>query len=325
MTTAIVSAHGLTRSFGSRTALHGLNLEVQEGEIFGVLGPNGGGKTTFFRILSTLLPPDGGTAAVCGHDVAREAAAVRASIGVVFQSPSLDPHLTVGENLRYGGALYGLHGAELRRRMDHLLEALRLGEREADRVGSLSGGLARRVEVAKSLLPQPRVLLLDEPSTGLDPVARVDLWSILEQLRGLYGMTVVLTTHLMDEADRCSRVAILHEGHLRACDTPAALKSQLGGDVLSIVCASPDRLAQQVGERFGLAAAVHEGVVRIELPRAHEFVARLVEAFPGEIRAVTAGKPTLEDVFVHLTGRPLGAPFFEGNNPRKSARRKSHG
>jgi len=305
-----VETQALRRLYGTRVALDDVTFSVADGEIFGLLGPNGGGKTTLFRILSTLLEPSGGTARVGGHDVATEAAAVRACLGVVFQSPSLDPQLTVEENLRYGGNLYGLRGAALETRLREMAEALRVEDRLSDRVKTLSGGLQRRVEIAKSLLPRPRVLLLDEPSTGLDPVARVDLWSILEQLRGRFGMTVVWTTHLMDEAARCDRVAILHHGKLRACDTPEALCATIGADVLTLAGRDADRLAEALQSKFGWAASVQDGMVRVEIPRAHEQVARIVEAFPGEILSVTAGRPTLEDVFVRLTGERLGGPFF---------------
>jgi len=305
-----VETQGLRRVYGARVALDDVSFAVRDGEIFGLLGPNGGGKTTLFRILSTLLPPSGGTARVGGHDVVSAAPAVRQCLGVVFQSPSLDPQLSVEENLRYGGNLYGLRGAVLEERLREMAEALRVADRLSDRVKTLSGGLQRRVEIAKSLLPQPRVLLLDEPSTGLDPVARVDLWSILEQLRGRFGMTVVLTTHLMDEASRCDRVAILHHGKLLACDTPQALCATIGADVLTLAGREPDRLAEQLQAKFGWPATVQDGLVRVEIVRAHEEVARIVEAFPGEILSVTAGRPTLEDVFVQMTGERLGGPFF---------------
>jgi ABC-2 type transport system ATP-binding protein len=306
-----VETQDLGRCFGSRVALDDVTFAVHEGEIFGLLGPNGGGKTTLFRILSTLLAPGSGSARVDGHDVVTAAPAVRQALGVVFQSPSLDPQLTVAENLRYGGNLYGLRGAPLEERMREMAAALRVEDRMDDRVKVLSGGLQRRVEIAKSLLPRPRVLLLDEPSTGLDPVARVDLWSILEQLRGKYAMTVVLTTHLMDEGERCDRVAILHQGKLRACDAPDALRATVGADVLTLAGRNPDVLVERLRAEFGWEATVQDGAVRVEIPRAHEQVARIVEAMPGEILSVTAGRPTLEDVFVRLTGERLGGPFFE--------------
>jgi ABC-2 type transport system ATP-binding protein len=312
-----VETNDLRRSFGERRALDGVTFSVGEGEIFGLLGPNGGGKTTLFRILCTLLAPSGGNARVCGHDTESEPAAVRSAIGVVFQSPSLDPQLTVAENLRYGGNLYGLRGAELESRWREMAEALRVGDRADDLVKNLSGGLQRRVEIAKSLLPRPRVLLLDEPSTGLDPVARVDLWAILEQLRGRFGITTVLTTHLMDEAERCGRVAILHRGKLLACDTPDALRATIGADVLTLVCRRPDTVAEQLQAKFGWTAVVRDDSVRLEIPKAHAEVARIVEAFPGEIQSVTAGRPTLEDVFVRMTGERLGGPFFEPEKKKK--------
>ena len=312
-----VETNDLRRSFGERRALDGVTFSVGEGEIFGLLGPNGGGKTTLFRILCTLLAPSGGNARVCGHDTESEPAAVRSAIGVVFQSPSLDPQLTVAENLRYGGNLYGLRGAELESRWREMAEALRVGDRADDLVKNLSGGLQRRVEIAKSLLPRPRVLLLDEPSTGLDPVARVDLWAILEQLRGRFGITTVLTTHLMDEAERCGRVAILHRGKLLTCDTPDALRATIGADVLTLVCRRPDMLAEQLQAKFGWTAVVRDDSVRLEIPKAHAEVARIVEAFPGEIQSVTAGRPTLEDVFVRMTGERLGGPFFEPEKKKK--------
>jgi ABC-2 type transport system ATP-binding protein len=312
-----VETKDLRRSFGARRALDGVTFSVGEGEIFGLLGPNGGGKTTLFRILCTLLPPSGGSARVCGCDVSGEPAAVRSSIGVVFQSPSLDPQLTVAENLRYGGNLYGLRGAELENRWREMAAALRVDDRADDFVKDLSGGLQRRVEIAKSLLPRPRVLLLDEPSTGLDPVARVDLWAILEQLRGKFGITTVITTHLMDEAERCTRVAILHCGKLLACDTPDALRATIGADVLTLVCRRPDAVAERLQAKFGWTAVVRDDAVRVEIPKAHAEVARIVEAFPGEIESVTAGRPTLEDVFVRMTGERLGGPFFEPEKKKK--------
>ena len=312
-----VETAGLRRVFGDRVALDDVGFSVGEGEIFGLLGPNGGGKTTLFRILSTLLLPSGGLARVCGHDVADEPAAVRNCIGVVFQSPSLDPQLTVAENLRYGGNLYGMHGAVLEDRLREMAEALRVRDRLNDRVKVLSGGLQRRVEIAKSLLPQPRVLLLDEPSTGLDPVARVDLWSILEQLRTKFSMTVVLTTHLMDEGERCDRVAILSHGKMLACDTPAALRATVGADVLTLTGRDPAVLAEKLHAKFGWSASLQDAGVRVEIPAAHEQVARIVEAFPGEIDAVTAGRPTLEDVFLRMTGERLSVPFFEELPGRK--------
>lgn len=301
MSSAFVSVDHLVHRFGRRVALDGVSFDVAEGGMFGVLGPNGSGKTTLFRILATLLRPTAGGARVCGADVVDAPAAVRACLGVVFQSPALDAQLTVAENLRCAGALHGMPRAELRDRLDAVLEALRLAERAGDRVGELSGGLRRRADIARALLPRPRVLLLDEPSAGLDPVARADLARVLSGLRAREGVTVVLTTHLMDEAEGCDRVAVLHRGRLVACEAPAALKARVGGDVLSIACRKPENLAPRVEAFLGIRAAVAGGSVRVELPEAHAAVPRLAGAFPGEIDAVTVARPTLGDVFVHLT------------------------
>ncbi len=292
----------LTHRYGAREALRGVSLAVERGEICGLLGPNGGGKTTTFRILSTALVPTGGRAAIFGHDVVREAAAVRRQIGVVFQYPSLDPQLTVEENLRHQGHLYGLSGRLLAERQRELLARVGLSDRTRELVKTLSGGLRRRAEVAKSLLHRPSLLLLDEPSTGLDPGARRDLWALLKELQARDGVTVLVTTHLMEEAARCDRAAILHQGRLVALGTPAALTAEIGGDVLTVATPSPEALCADIRARFGGAPSVVDGTVRLERSAGHAFVPQLVEAFPGQITSVTIGQPTLEDVFVHHTG-----------------------
>jgi ABC-2 type transport system ATP-binding protein len=232
----------------------------------------------------------------------------RRRIGVVFQSPSLDKKLTVLENLRHQGHIYGLHGPPLRTRIDDLLARFGLADRTDELTEKLSGGLRRRVEIAKGMLHRPELLLLDEPSTGLDPRVRREVGDCLEELRDKDGVTVLLTTHIMEEAERCDRLALLDRGKLVALDTPHALKEQIGGDVISIGSRDPERLAVQLEKRFGTKAAVVERTIRIERPRGHEFIPELVETFPGEIDSVAVGKPTLEDVFIHLTGHR-----FEGS------------
>ena len=304
MTSApIVRTEALRHDYGARPALRGVDLEVAPGEIFGLLGPNGGGKTTLFRILATLMPPTGGHASVLGHDVVRGALAIREGIGVVFQSPALDRQLTVSENLQTQGRLYGLARRPLRQAADGLLERLGLRDRAGDRVGSLSGGLRRRVEIAKGLLHRPRLLILDEPSTGLDPGARRDLWGLLRALRERDAVTILMTTHLVDEAEGCDRLAILSDGRLVACGTPAALKSEVGGDVIVIAAREPEGLRADLERRFGGPARVVDGTVRIERSSGHELIPRIVEAFADRIDSVTLGRPTLLDVFVHKTGR----------------------
>lgn len=286
-------------------ALDGVTLQVAAGEIFGLLGPNGGGKSTLFKIVSTLLAPSEGSVQVFGDDVVRDAAAVRRHLGVVFQKPALDGRLTVSENLRHQGHLYGLRGDRLARRIAGVLARVGLSDRGRDLVGTLSGGLQRRAEVAKALLHEPRALVLDEPSTGLDPSVRRDIWDDLERLRDQEGTTVLLTTHLMDEAAGCDRVGILDEGRLVALGTPTSLTDAIGGDVVLVTARNAAGLAPRIRDRFGVGADLVGDKVRIERDRAHAFVTELVESFPGEIDAISFGRPTLEDVFVHYTGKRL--------------------
>jgi ABC-2 type transport system ATP-binding protein len=306
VTVPAVEVDALRHRYGTRVALDGVSFTVPPGEIFGLLGPNGGGKTTLFKIVSTLLAPSEGAVRVFGDDVARDPAAVRRRLGVVFQHPALDARLTVDENLRHQGHLYGLSGRTLGARIGDVLSRVRLDDRRRDLVGTLSGGLQRRAEVAKALLHRPQLLVLDEPSTGLDPSARRDIWQDLADLRRQEGTSVILTTHLMEEAAGCDRVAILDRGRLVALDTPAALTAAIGGDVVLVTTRDAEGLAGRVGRRFTVTAEVVDGKVRIERDRAHEFITDLVESFPGEIDAVAFGKPTLEDVFVHYTGHGLG-------------------
>jgi ABC-2 type transport system ATP-binding protein len=302
-----VEVDRLRHRYGERVALDDVSFAVASGEVFGLLGPNGGGKTTLFKIVSTLLFPSEGKVRVFGDDVVGDPAAVRGRLGVVFQHPALDGRLTVEENLRHQGHLYGLSGRTLSDRIGEMLARVGLEDRRRDLVATLSGGLQRRAEVAKALLHRPQLLVLDEPSTGLDPAARRDIWQDLSALRREEGTSVILTTHLMDEAARCDRVAILDLGRLVALDTPEALTSAIGGDVVQVTTRDPRDLAGRVAARFGVRAEVVDGKVHIERNRAHEFIAELVESFPGEIDAVTFGKPTLEDVFVHVTGRRMEA------------------
>jgi ABC-2 type transport system ATP-binding protein len=291
-----VDVDGLTHRYGERTALDGVSFRVRAGELFGLAGPNGGGKTTLFKILSTALRPTSGSARVAGIDV--QDGAVRHQIGVVFQSPSLDGKLSVGENLLHHGHLYGLSGSALKARIGEELTRFGLADRRGDRVEKLSGGLQRRVELAKALLHRPGVLLLDEPSTGLDPGARRDLWDALRSLR---GVTVLLTTHLLEEAERCDRLAILHKGRIAALGEPLALRGEIGGDIVSMRSRDPGGLAASIREKLGWEPEVLEGTVRLSKERGPEVVVRLVESFPGLIESVTLAKPSLEDVFLAKT------------------------
>jgi ABC-2 type transport system ATP-binding protein len=301
----VVDVRDLRRSYGERQALAGVSFDVRDGEIFGLLGPNGGGKTTLLRILATLLPPSSGSAAVFGLDVSGDAGAVRRRIGVVFQSKHVDGKLTAAENLRHHGHLYGLRGRELKERIERSLTRFGLTDRQSDLVETLSGGLRRRLELAKGLLHQPGLLLLDEPSTGLDPGARRDLWDHLMRLRGEAAnrsLTVIVSTHLLDEAERCDRLVILNQGQIVAAGSPDALKGEIGAEVILVETSDPQRILPLLKQRFAVEASIVGGKIRFEHPRGHEFILQLVEAFPGEIQSATVSKPTLEDVFLHRTG-----------------------
>jgi ABC-2 type transport system ATP-binding protein len=296
-----VEVKDLRHFYAEREALGGVSFSVARGEMFALLGPNGGGKTTLFKILSTLMPPASGTVRLWGHDLSREPFLVRKRLGVVFQHPSLDRKLTVLENLKHHGHLYGLAGGELQRRAQAMLARVGLTDRASDLVETLSGGLQRRAELAKGLLHDPDILVLDEPNTGLDPAARRDFMNYLQHLRQQEGVTILLTTHFMEDAERCDRVGILHEGRLVALGAPDALKQSIGGDIVVIQSPDPHGLQKKLRERFGCEATVVDGTLRVERPRGHEFIRDVVEAFPGEIISAAFGKPTLEDVFIHLT------------------------
>jgi len=311
--TTAVRIAAVSHAYDSRPALVNLSLEIRAGELFAILGPNGGGKTTLFRLLATLMPPKSGAVNVMGYDLARDQQAVRQLLGVVFQAPSLDRKLTVAENIRLQAALYGLHGRELARRLDELLDHFALRDRANELTERLSGGLRRRVELAKGLIHRPRLLLLDEPSTGLDPVARSDLWQYLRQLQGREGTTILLTTHFLDEADSADRIAILNAGHLVALGPPDELRAAIGGDSITIETAEPHKLAAAISEQFGLAATIVDSAVRLEAQEGHKLIARIVEAFPGSVSAIRLGKPTLEDVFIARTGHRFWREREEGS------------
>jgi ABC-2 type transport system ATP-binding protein len=299
----VISVDDLVHRYGDRTALNGISFDVRPAELFGLLGPNGSGKTTLFRILSTLMLPTAGRATIMGCDAAQEPARVRRQIGVVFQAQSVDLKLTAYENLWHQGHLYGLRGAALQRRIQGILSRVGLADRARELVETFSGGMQRRIELAKGLLHRPGVLLLDEPTTGLDPGVRRDLWQYLATLRDEEQVSVLVTTHLMEEAERCDRLAILNEGNLVALGTPTELKGEIGGDVILLDAAhDAELLAERIRSRFHVETTVLENQVRIEREGAHRFVTDVVEAFPGEIEALSVSKPALEDVFIRRTG-----------------------
>ena len=320
---AVISVQNLVHRYENRTALNGVSFDVRAAELFGLLGPNGSGKTTLFRILSTLMIPTAGRALVMGFDAVHDPATLRRQIGVVFQAQSVDPKLTAYENLWHQGHLYGLRGSALKKRVGEILTRVGLADRAKERVETFSGGMQRRIELAKGLLHHPAVLLLDEPTTGLDPGARRDLWQYLQILRDEEQVSVLVTTHLMEEAERCDRLAIMNEGNLVALGTPAELKSEIGGDVILLDAArDPNLLAEHIRARFHVEATMLGNQVRIEREGGHRFVPDVVEAFPGEIQAISVSKPSLEDVFIHRTGHKFWSEGREQNSDDAEDKKK---
>jgi ABC-2 type transport system ATP-binding protein len=306
---------GLVRRFGERTAVDGLTVEIARGEVFGFLGPNGAGKTTTFHLLTGLLAADGGRVLIEGREASPTDARVRRRLGVVFQEPSLDDKLTGLENLRLGAALYGLSGRTAEARIDEMLALVDLGDRAGEPVERYSGGMRRRLEIARVLLHQPEILIMDEPSRGIDQATQRRIWTQLHEERARRRLTILLTTHQPDEAEHCDRLAVLDHGRVIATDTPDALRARVGGDVITIEADAPEAVATELNARVGgelrerraSDARVVDGRVMIEAPRAHELIPRLVESLPaGRLRSVAMRRPTLADVFVHLTGRGLG-------------------
>ena len=290
--------------YGKNVALDDVSFRVRPGKIFGVLGPNGSGKTTLFRILATLLRPSSGVARVFGIDVAERPEEVRQLMGVVFQTQSLDSRLTIRENLTHHGHLHGLRGSLLATRIAAALSKVGLASRSEDRVETLSGGLRRRTDLAKILLHNPRLLLLDEPSTGVDPAARGIFWEHLEELRRTDGVTVLLTTHLLEEADRCDELAILDQGRLVRLGRPHALKSEIGGEVVTLQATDASAIATVLTEEFSVDdTRVDRGKIRFEHREGSKWASRLMARFGNRIDSVKISHPSLEDVFLHYTGR----------------------
>ena len=300
-----VAVRGLVKRFGEVEAVRGVDFDVAPGETFGFLGPNGAGKSTTISMLCTLTKPDGGSATVAGHDVATERDAVRRSIGLVFQDPTLDGYLSAEQNLRFHAELYGVPKALVPERMRVVLEMVGLWERRASLVSTYSGGMKRRLEIARGLLHAPRVLFLDEPTVGLDPQTRASIWRYIEELKAAEQITIFLTTHYMDEAEHCDRIAIIDQGELIALDTPEALKASVGKDRVQLHVDDEAAAIAALHERFGLEATIAEGAVTFAVAGGEEFVPRLFAELGVPIRGVSVARPSLDDVFMSYTGTTI--------------------
>jgi len=300
-----LSVSNVTHHYGKVVALNALSLEVPLGQIFGILGPNGSGKSTLFRLISTLTRVQSGSVQVLGWCTNKNTSEVRKQLGVVFQSPSLDRKLTVLENIRCQAALYGLSGADGDNRITEFVNLMGLSDKLNVRCEKLSGGQKRKVELAKGLLHRPRVLLLDEPSTGLDPGARLDLWQALTQLRNVHGTSIILTTHLLEEADKCDCIAILDSGSSVACDRPDILRAEAGEVVISITTNDPPAVASILLNRLKMDSKILDHQVRITATQAMSSLAEVIEATKSVAESVTIGRPSLEDVFIAKTGNPF--------------------
>ncbi|MGO9196413.1 MAG: ATP-binding cassette domain-containing protein [Acidimicrobiales bacterium] len=295
----------LAKRFGDLEAVRGVSFEVARGETFGLLGPNGAGKSTSISMLCTLLHPTGGSARVAGADIVNEKAKVRSRIGLVFQDPTLDEYLTAEENLRFHGELYGVAPSILGKRIQEVLEMVELWDRHGDVVRNFSGGMRRRLEIARGLLHSPRVLFLDEPTVGLDPQTRAHIWSYIEILRRTEQITIFLTTHYMDEAEHCDRIAIIDHGEIVVLDTPEKLKETVGQDRIEIGVPDPSAAIAQLQSRFGITATLSEGAVAFHTREAETFVPHLFGESDLPISWVRIARPTLDDVFMTYTGRTI--------------------
>ncbi len=305
MTEPVIRVKDLVKRYGEVEAVRGIGFEVTPGETFGFLGPNGAGKSTTIKILCTLAEPTGGSATVGGHDVVRQRDTVRRNIGLVFQDTTLDSYLTGEQNLRFHADLYGVPRAQLAHRMRQVLEMVGLWDRRGAEVATYSGGMKRRLEIARGLLHAPRVLFLDEPTVGLDPQTRSSIWEYINGLKRQEDITIFLTTHYMDEAENCDRIAIIDHGKIVAIDTPENLKASVGTDRVQISTADDGAAIVELKQAFGLDAAVHEGMVTFNVEAGEQFVPRLFAELSQQIRSVSVARPSLDDVFMSYTGKTI--------------------
>jgi ABC-2 type transport system ATP-binding protein len=308
-----IEVRELVKHYGEIQAVRGVSFEVASGEVFGFLGPNGAGKSTTINMLCTLVRPTAGRARVAGHDVVSERDEVRRNIGLVFQDPTLDGYLTAAQNLRLHAELYGVQSDLVRPRMEQVLRMVGLWERRGAKVMTFSGGMRRRLEIARGLMHSPRVLFLDEPTIGLDPQTRRSIWTYIRELKEREEITIFMTTHYMDEAEWCDRIAIMDHGQIVALDPPEALKAQIGADRVTIHTEDDQRAIASLAERFGVQARISEGAVTFGVPGGEQFVPRLFSELEVPIRSVSVSRPTLDDVFMSHTGTSIRDAEEQGN------------
>ncbi len=300
-----VVVRGLRKRYGETDVVCGIDLEVTTGEVFGFLGPNGAGKSTTINMLCTLVQPTAGSGVVAGHDIVRERDDVRRNIGLVFQDPTLDGYLTAEQNLRLHAELYGVPRGVVAARIRSMLEMVGLWDRRASLVNTFSGGMKRRLEIGRGLLHSPRVLFLDEPTIGLDPQTRRSIWTYIQDLKRREDITIFLTTHDMEEAEYCDRIAIIDHGEIIVLDTPAALKASVGKDRVQIRTDDDARAIAALRQDFGIEARIAEGAVMFNVAGGEEFVPRLFARLGVPIRAISLARPSLDDVFMSYTGTTI--------------------
>jgi len=321
----VIEASNLVKRFGELEAVKGVSFSVKEGEIFGFLGPNGAGKTTTINILCTLLKPTDGQAKVNGHDVVKERSQVRQSIGLVFQEPALDDYLTAEQNLRFHGYAYGIPKNVLEPRLKELLEMMELWDRRKGKINTYSGGMKRRLEIARGLLHHPRVLFLDEPTLGLDPQTRRRIWDYIHDLRKRENLAIFMTTHYMDEAENCDRIAIIDYGRTVALDTLEKLKDGVGGDVISVKTEDNEEAMRLLEGQYKLKPGIENGIISFTVPHGEEFLPKFVSGFPLRLLSIGLRRPTLEDVFLKLTGRNIREQEVDSMQQMKNmARMRRH-
>ncbi len=319
----IIEATDLVKKFNELEAIRGVSFTVGEGEIFGFLGPNGAGKTTTINILCTLLKPTSGHATVNGFDVARERSKVRQSIGLVFQDSTLDDYLTAEQNLVFHAYAYGVSRSVLKPRLEEILKMVELWDRRKGKIKTYSGGMKRRLEIARGLLHHPRVLFLDEPTLGLDPQTRRSIWDYIHDLRRRENLAIFMTTHYMDEAENCDRIAVIDHGKIVALDTPEKLKDALGGDIVSIKTENNEEAVRLLKERYQFDPSMQNGTVSFNVPQGEKFLPGFVNDFPMQLLSIGLRRPTLEDVFLKLTGRTIREEEVDGMQAMRAMARRS--